>query len=276
MSRPVHFEIQVDDLDRARTSTVTSSAGPSRTGATSPARPTGAPAPATRGRHRWRTPAPRVPGGRGVRRQRGDPHYGRRRLRRHGRADHLRRRSRRARQGGAARDGVAGLLPRHRGQHLRDPRDRRERPLTRLLRVRSGSVRVGPEGHGPRPGATMGPMTTTATRTSLPTRVGRDPVAVRAAASRPRIRRDTASSRTLTAEERGGARLAGAALVLVTLVSLPAAGLLGVHHGSRRGDDAARPRPGLPRRRRPRRRRRLGAARHAPPPGHSPPPPPSS
>ena len=70
-------------------------------------------------------------------------------------------------------------------------------------------------------------MTTTATRTSLPTRVGRDPVAVRAAASRPRIRRDTASSRTLTAEERGGARLAGAALVLVTLVSLPAAGLLG-------------------------------------------------
>ncbi|WP_377639560.1 DUF4386 family protein [Oryzobacter terrae] len=60
-------------------------------------------------------------------------------------------------------------------------------------------------------------MTTTATRTTTPTRVTARPVA----------RRDPAAARALTADERSGARLAGVSLVLVTLVSLPAAGLLG-------------------------------------------------
>ncbi len=60
-------------------------------------------------------------------------------------------------------------------------------------------------------------MTTLATRTAPPTRVTTHPTVAR---------RRAATARGLTAAERSGARLAGVSLLLMTLVSVPAAGLL--------------------------------------------------
>ena len=146
MARVVHFEIQADDIERAKAfyaaafdwefqdwSGVVDApywgiiTGPDdQPGINGGLLQRPAPHPAATGHQRLRVHDP----GRGLRRDRGKI---------------LAAGGRRDAQDGDDRHGVAGLLPRHRGQHLRHPPARRERRLSQRHRGQSStSVRTGP------------------------------------------------------------------------------------------------------------------------------------